>query len=172
MESMFRISNCLALSLSDSIQIRFRLYRRVRLAQIKKTGQRHSWAGFDQKLSATIFPCSTPGRGGKRETKFVWANGQQETIGFFGSKIAFVGKFNTWGASVCWGRFRYLLCLLNGVEIWFGLPSKKKSLWLFGSGFGDAGMDKMGSLLFWFGFGRYWMDVRVGGIQVEKIWHD
>ncbi|GIY45022.1 hypothetical protein CDAR_267481 [Caerostris darwini] len=61
---MFRISNCLALSLSDNIQIRFRVYRRVRLAQIKKTGQRHSWAGFDQKLSATIFACSTPGSGG------------------------------------------------------------------------------------------------------------
>ncbi|GIZ04710.1 hypothetical protein CEXT_785251 [Caerostris extrusa] len=61
---MFRISNCLALSLSDSIQIRFRVYRRVRLAQIKKTGnQHHSWAGFDQKLSAAIFLCSTPGRG-------------------------------------------------------------------------------------------------------------
>ncbi|GIZ04712.1 hypothetical protein CEXT_785261 [Caerostris extrusa] len=68
---MFRISNCLALSLSDSIQIRFRVYRRVRLAQIKKTGnQRHSWAGFDQKLSATIFPCCTPGRGGNNLAEF------------------------------------------------------------------------------------------------------
>ncbi|GIZ04714.1 hypothetical protein CEXT_785271 [Caerostris extrusa] len=51
-----RISNCLALSLSDSIQIRFLVYRRVRLAQIKKTGQRHSWAGFRQ----TLLPQSSP----------------------------------------------------------------------------------------------------------------
>ncbi|GFU09649.1 hypothetical protein NPIL_243651 [Nephila pilipes] len=39
MESMFRISNCLALSQSDPIRIRFSVYRGVRLLEIKKTGE-------------------------------------------------------------------------------------------------------------------------------------
>ncbi|GFS63636.1 hypothetical protein TNIN_442911 [Trichonephila inaurata madagascariensis] len=78
MESMFRISNCLALSQSDTIPIRFGVYRRVGLVEIKKTerSERHSWPGFDQKLSARILACYALGT----RVLFLVANGSGEII--------------------------------------------------------------------------------------------